>query len=108
MISLGTAATHNNSIDNCALLFNKYYSCQSVSLFVILTPFGCLFVHQEAHMEVINPFIRDNQQRMVMFLDELSVRLKKNFLLYSISSSKYLYDNLDLFKTIGVRTTAAF
>ena len=27
-------------------------------------------------MEVINPFIRDNQQRMVMFLDELSVRLQ--------------------------------
>lgn len=27
---------------------------------------------KEAHMEVINPFIRDNQQRMVMFLDELS------------------------------------
>ena len=24
-------------------------------------------------MEVINPFIRDNQQRMVMFIDELSV-----------------------------------
>ena len=28
-------------------------------------------------MEVINPFIRDNQQRMVMFLDELSVRLQR-------------------------------
>ena len=27
-------------------------------------------------MEVINPFIRDNQQRMVMFLDELSVRVQ--------------------------------
>ena len=76
LISMGTAAIHNNSVDNCALLFNKYYTCQNVSLFVILTPFGCLVVHQEAHMEVINPFIRDNQQRMVMFLDELSVRLK--------------------------------
>ena len=38
--------------------------------------FGSPVVHQEAHMEVINPFIRDNQQRMVMFLDELSVRLQ--------------------------------
>lgn len=27
---------------------------------------------KEPYMEVINPFIRDNQQRMVMFLDELS------------------------------------
>ena len=31
------------------------------------------FSLQEACMEVINPFIRDNQQRMVMFIDELSV-----------------------------------
>ncbi len=32
-------------------------------------------IMQEPYMEVINPFIRDNQQRMVMFLDELSVSL---------------------------------
>ncbi len=33
----------------------------------------CCF--QESFMELINQFIRDNQQRMVMFLDELSVRI---------------------------------
>ena len=37
---------------------------------------------KEAYMEVINPFIRDNQQRMVMFLDELSVSGAKYNLYY--------------------------
>ena len=34
-------------------------------------------------MEVINPFLRDNQQRMVMFLDELSVSVCQGLPKYS-------------------------
>lgn len=34
-------------------------------------PFAVL---QEPHMEVINPFLQDNKQRIVLFLDEISVK----------------------------------
>ena len=39
---------------------------------------------QEPYMEVINPFIRDNQQRMVMFLDELSVSFQLTFQIFNL------------------------
>lgn len=32
-----------------------------------------VFVLQEPYMEGVNPFIKNNKQRMIMFLDELGV-----------------------------------
>ena len=35
----------------------------------------CFSIHQqEPYMEGVNPFIKNNKHRMIMFLDELGVR----------------------------------
>lgn len=36
--------------------------------------------NQEPYMEGVNPFIKSNKHRMIMFLDELGVSKKKSFL----------------------------
>ena len=41
-------------------------------------------------MEVINTFIRDNQQRMVKFLDDLSVSYRLNLFCYFVALGVFL------------------
>ena len=38
------------------------------------------FGAKESYMEVVNPFILKNKERMVVFLDHLSVRIIQNHL----------------------------
>lgn len=40
------------------------------------------FGGKEPYMEVVNPFILKNKERMVVFLDQLSVSLFYMFILY--------------------------
>lgn len=55
------------------------------------------FGGKEPYMEVVNPFILKNKERMVVFLDQLSVRMdnvKKLFFMFQMSlvkCSEYIF-----------------
>jgi hypothetical protein len=49
-----------------------------------------LFSIQEPYMEGVNPFIKNNKHRMIMFLDELGVGYLFSFPLDIIGTLRYL------------------
>lgn len=57
--------------------YNVFTSGMTIKLaFVLINTFKN---YQEPYMEGVNPFIKSNKHRMIMFLDELGVSgLKKN------------------------------
>lgn len=53
---------------------------QYVFFSLIVLSFFFNFQNQEPYMEGVNPFIKNNKHRMIMFLDELGVSEKKKLL----------------------------